>query len=65
MTLTAQVQRFESLIEGVTVATIGPITASTARELGFKVDIEPQDYTIPGLCDAILEHYASKNARQI
>ena len=50
--------RFESLIEGVIVASIGPITADTARELGFKVDIMAQDYTIDGLCDAILKHYA-------
>lgn len=50
--------RFESLIEGVTVASIGPITADTARELGFKVDIMAQDYTIDGLCEAILKHYS-------
>ena len=50
--------RFESLIDGVTVAGIGPITADTARELGFKVDIMAQDYTIDGLCEAILKHYS-------
>jgi uroporphyrinogen III methyltransferase/synthase len=49
--------RFESLIDGVTVASIGSITADTARELGFKVDIMAQDYTIEGLCEAILQHY--------
>jgi len=49
--------RFESLIKGVTVASIGPITADTAKELGFKVDIMAQDYTIDGLCEAILKHY--------
>ena len=50
--------RFESLIEKVTVASIGPITSDTARELGFKVDITAKDFTIPGLCEAILQHYA-------
>lgn len=54
-------ERFESLIEGVTVAAIGPITAETARELGFKVDIMAQDYTIDGLCEAILRHYKRRN----
>ena len=49
--------RFKSLIEGVTIACIGPITADTARDLGFKVDIMAQDYTIDGLCEAILQHY--------
>lgn len=50
-------ERFKSLIEGVTVASIGPITTDTARELGFKVDIIARDYTIDGLCKAILKHY--------
>ncbi|UCG79694.1 MAG: uroporphyrinogen-III synthase, partial [Desulfobacterales bacterium] len=51
--------RFESLMKGVTVASIGPITTDTAKELGFKVDITAKDFTIPGLCEAILQHYAS------
>ncbi len=51
-------ERFESLIKGVMVASIGPITADTARELGFKVHIEAKEYTIPGLCQAILQHFA-------
>ncbi|MBW2172352.1 MAG: uroporphyrinogen-III C-methyltransferase [Deltaproteobacteria bacterium] len=50
--------RFQSLIEKVTVASIGPITTDTAKELGFKVDITAADFTIPGLCEAILQHYA-------
>ncbi len=54
-------ERFGSLIEGVTVATIGPITADTARELGFKVDIMARDYTIDGLCEAIIQHYERRN----
>ena len=51
-------ERFESLMEGTTIAVIGPITAGTARELGFKVDIEAEDYTIDGLCEAIVRYYA-------
>jgi uroporphyrinogen III methyltransferase/synthase len=50
--------RYEELMKGVLVASIGPITSDTARELGFKVDIEAEEFTIPGLCDAILRHYA-------
>ena len=49
-------ERFEELIKDVTIASIGPITADTARELGFKVDISAEEYTIPGLCEAILKH---------
>ncbi|MCK4487858.1 MAG: uroporphyrinogen-III C-methyltransferase [Desulfobacterales bacterium] len=54
-------ERFGSLIEGVTVATIGPITADTARKLGFKVNIMARDYTIDGLCEAIIQHYERRN----
>jgi len=51
--------RFAELTAGVAAACIGPVTAQTARELGLDVRIEAQTYTIPGLCDAILEHYRS------
>lgn len=36
------------------VACIGPITADTAREYGFTVDIVAEEYTIQGLVDAIV-----------
>ena len=48
--------RIETLMEPVTVASIGPITSQTARDLGFKVAIEAQSYTIPGLVEVILDH---------
>jgi uroporphyrinogen III methyltransferase/synthase len=51
-------ERFKGLLDGVTIASIGPITADTAKELGLKVDIEANEYTIDGLCEAILKHYA-------
>jgi len=44
------------LLDGVTVACIGPITSGTARELGLKVDIEAAEYTIDGLLSAIVAH---------
>ncbi|MCU0613494.1 MAG: uroporphyrinogen-III C-methyltransferase [Desulfobacterales bacterium] len=50
---------FFSLLDGVTVACIGPITADTAKELGFSVHVMADEFTIPGLCQAIVRHYAS------
>jgi uroporphyrinogen III methyltransferase/synthase len=47
----------ETLLKDVSVASIGPITADTARDLGFKVDIIAESYTIPGLCEAIQQYY--------
>ncbi|GCE49512.1 uroporphyrinogen III methyltransferase/synthase [Thermosporothrix hazakensis] len=48
----------------VAIACIGPITAQTARELGLHVTIEAQEFTIPGLVEAILHYYEdAKNDR--
>ena len=45
----------------VRVACIGPITAATARDHGFTVDIMPDRYTIEALLNAII---ADRNSRQ-
>lgn len=45
------------LLEGVTVASIGPITSDTAKELGVRVDVEAQEYTIDGLVEAIISKF--------
>jgi uroporphyrinogen III methyltransferase/synthase len=50
-------ENFTKLIQGVTIASIGPITSDTAKELGFDVHITAEDYTIPGLVEAILQYY--------
>ena len=49
---------FKDLLDGVTIASIGPITTDTAAELGFDVHITARTYTIAGLCDAIVKHYS-------
>jgi len=45
-----------------TIACIGPITATTARDLGLKVDIIASDHTIPGLVDALEAHFAGEGS---
>ena len=45
------------LIEGVSVACIGPVTAKTAEEYGMRTDIMPKDYTIPALVDAMVDFF--------
>jgi uroporphyrinogen III methyltransferase/synthase len=54
-------EKFEDLMQDVIIATIGPITADTARDLGFEVHIVAESYTIPGLCQAILQYYNSSS----
>lgn len=50
-------EAYAKLISDVKIAAIGPITADTAREKGFQVDVVAREYTIPGLCEAIREHF--------
>jgi uroporphyrinogen-III synthase len=38
----------------VKLASIGPVTSATLRELGLRVQIKAESYTIPGLVEAIL-----------
>ena len=41
-------------LERTTLASIGPVTSATLRELGLGVDVEAKQYTIPGLVNAIV-----------
>lgn len=57
-TASSTVRSFRSLAGsgtgGARVAAIGPITAATARELGFHVDVVAAVHTIPGLVRALV-----------
>lgn len=48
-------------LQGVKLASIGPITSQTLRELGLSVDVEAKVHTIDGLTESILQacHKAS------
>jgi uroporphyrinogen III methyltransferase/synthase len=41
------------------VASIGPVTSATARELGLAVDVEAAEYTTPGLVAALRGVFAA------
>jgi uroporphyrinogen III methyltransferase/synthase len=45
-------------LAGVTVASIGPITAATAAEYGLPTHVMPREYTIPALARAIAQHWS-------
>jgi uroporphyrinogen III methyltransferase/synthase len=40
-------------LDGVSMASIGPVTSATLRELGLRVDIAAKEFTIPGLVESI------------
>lgn len=46
------------MLKGVTVASIGPITSKSCRDLGLKVDIEPHAYTLDALAEALETHFS-------
>jgi uroporphyrinogen III methyltransferase/synthase len=51
--------RLLRLLQGVVVAAIGPITARTCRELGLKVGIEPEKYTLENMTDEIIQYFTT------
>jgi len=67
-TSSSTVRNFVQLLRGqecprhTRLASIGPITSSTLRELGLPVHIQAKEYTIPGLIRAIEERYAKTKA---
>ncbi len=46
-------RNLSSELAGIRMASIGPVTTSTLRELGLPVDIVTKEFTIPGLVKAI------------
>jgi uroporphyrinogen-III synthase len=47
-------------LEGIRMASIGPVTSATLRELGLPVDISAKEFTIPGLVLAIVGALAAR-----
>ena len=47
----------KTVMNGIKVAVIGPITAETVKSYGLKPHINPVEYTIPALVQAIVEHF--------
>lgn len=54
-------EKFDSLMQDVTIASIGPITTDTAKQLGFNVHITAKSFTIEGLCEAVQRNYKLLN----
>ena len=47
------------ILDGVAIACIGDITTDTAKELGLTVHIQPAQFTIPALAEAIASYYSN------
>jgi uroporphyrinogen III methyltransferase/synthase len=45
------------LLRTTTVAVIGPVTADAAQRLGIAVTVMPENYTVPALVQALVDHF--------
>ena len=50
----------KKLLKGIAIACIGPVTAKTANGWGMNVQIQPKQYTIPALTQAITQYFNKK-----
>jgi uroporphyrinogen-III synthase len=47
-------------LRGVALAAIGPITAATLREAGLEPALVAEEYTIPGLTEALVAYFTAR-----
>lgn len=52
------------LLSNSRVACIGPITGDTVRKHGIRVDVEADEYTIPGLIETVVDLFATDAAKK-
>jgi len=50
-------------LDGIVMASIGPVTSATLRECGLRPGIEAREYTMPGLASVILEALHTKDTK--
>jgi uroporphyrinogen III methyltransferase/synthase len=63
-TSSSTVENFQALglpwPAGMQVASIGPVTSATARDLGLTVALEARRHDIPGLVEAIRKFFLNE-----
>jgi len=56
--------RVRAALKGIRVASIGPVTSKTLRELGVRVNVQAWTYAIPGLVQAIVSAERGSRSRR-
>ena len=46
----------DDVLRGLVIASIGPVTSDAVREAGHEVVVEPAEYTVDGLVEALAKH---------
>ncbi len=57
-------ERFIALARQAVVAAIGPITAASLGEYGITPQVQPQEYTIPALAEAVAAHFQARREKE-
>jgi len=47
-------------LDGVLLASIGPVTSATLRECGLKADVEAREYSMQGLVDSLRKAFTRR-----
>ena len=50
-------EELQSLLSGVKITSIGPITSKMVTDNGLQVDVQPEVYTIDDMISAIIDYY--------
>jgi uroporphyrinogen III methyltransferase/synthase len=53
-------EELQNILSGIKIAAIGPITGKTVTDNGLQVDVQPKEYTIPGLIQSIVDYYSGE-----
>ena len=56
-------ENLQELLKRIVIASIGPVTTRTARSYNMKVSIQPREYTIPSLAQAIAGYFHCSSLR--
>ena len=51
-----------TILDGVVIASIGPVTSATIKEQGLSVHVEASVYTVDGLVKALAEYFRQQSA---
>lgn len=57
----ANQEELREILSDVKIAAIGPITAKTVTDNGLSVDVQPEEYTISDMVDAVVDYYGGSD----
>ena len=58
--ITGGPQQARQMLRGIALASIGPVTSNTLREMGLQPSLEAGEYTMTGLVQALTEFFAAR-----